>query len=91
MIKEEKYFIIKPFVVNKNTNVLYRYEGGNLYTNMLTDKFGEVDENIAKDVFSIPVSLNILISKYPNISSLIHKLKFSVEVISENGKKIYNK
>ncbi len=64
----------KPVVRNKRTNDLYFYNGGNSFTNIRTQKSGEVSNEEAKRTFSINTQATVLINDYPIVAKMITKL-----------------
>lgn len=64
----------KPVVRNKRTNDFYFYNGGNSFTNIRTQRSGEVSDEDAKRTFSINTQATVLINDYPIVAKMIAKL-----------------
>ena len=59
---------------NKNNEQIYEYQGGTTYKNIFTGKVGNVDDETAAKVFKLPVNLNLLVKKNPEVLDLIKNL-----------------
>jgi len=61
-------------VRNIQTNDLYRYHGGDEYTNVRTGKRGEIKPELAQKIFKINLDATELCEEYPLIEKLINTL-----------------
>lgn len=66
-------------VKNKKTNDIYEHHGGTSYTNLTTQKQGDIPDELASKVFVVPVSLNSICNEYPNVLMLIEKFSLKLE------------
>jgi len=63
----------KPLVISK-TNSIYQYNGNEEYKNITANRIGNVPDEKAKTIFTIPPTLNIICEMNPNVVDLISKL-----------------
>lgn len=80
----------KSVVASKSSNTLYRFNGDTNFTNLKTGVTGDIEIDKAKVLFKVPVELNIVVLKFPNVLKLLEVLSGTVTVESENGIKTYN-
>lgn len=70
-------------LLHKSSNALYEFletiDGFTKLRNVSTGNEGEVANEKMKDFFSIPVHLNVLITKNPNILPLIKHLDLGLD------------
>jgi hypothetical protein len=68
-----------PIVRNIYTNDLYKYEGGNRFTNLRTRVSGDVSNEVAKKTFLINAEATIVINENKVIEKLINILNLKIE------------
>lgn len=68
-----------PLVINKRTRVPYEYLGNNTFRNLHTNAEGKLSDEQCAAVFSIPVGLNLIAEKNPQLIEAIKKLKLFLE------------
>jgi hypothetical protein len=68
-----------PIVRNINTNDLYRFEGGNRFTNLRSGTGGEVSDEAARNTFVINAEATIVINSNKVIEKLINILNLKIE------------
>lgn len=66
-------------VVAKKTRDIYQYHGEEKYENITTGNKGKLKDEDAKRLFSIPMTLNIMAEKNPEIINMIKKLNLKLE------------
>lgn len=71
---------MKPIVRNKKTDVLYRYEGDNVFTNLATGVQGKVSDEAAQKTFAINLEATELINENPVLETLIRTLQLKIEL-----------
>lgn len=84
-MQEELQSQNKPLVINIKNGLLYRYEGDDVFVNLKTGEKGIVKIETANQFFKIPLALNQLVLKYPNLSYLIETFKLPFQITDENG------
>lgn len=75
---EELNYNAAPILIHVSNGDLYRYDGGEKYTNIRTGVSGEVTDEKAKQVFKIHVPLTVMIGKNKNIQKLINGLNLKI-------------
>jgi hypothetical protein len=68
-----------PIVRNIITNDLYKYEGGNKFTNLRSGVSGEVSDEAARKTFLINVEATIVINQNKVIEKLINILNLKID------------
>jgi len=86
-MSEEKLAI----VVSKKTRDIYKYHGDTKYENITTGAKGKIKDEDANKHFAIPITLNSMVQKNPEIINLISKLNLQLEPSDEDVNNILNK
>ena len=86
-MSEEKLAI----VVSKKTRDIYKYHGDTKYENITTGAKGKIKDEDANKHFAIPITLNSMVQKNPEIINLISKLNLQLEPSDEDVNTILNK
>ena len=86
-MSEEKLAI----VVSKKTRDIYKYHGDTKYENITTGAKGKIKDEDANKHFAIPITLNNMVQKNPEIINLISKLNLQLEPSDEDVNTILNK
>jgi hypothetical protein len=86
-MSEEKLAI----VVSKKTRDIYKYHGDTKYENITTGAKGKIKDEDANKHFAIPITLNSMVQKKPEIINLISKLNLQLEESNEDVNTILNK
>lgn len=86
-MSEEKLAI----VVSKKTRDIYKYHGDTKYENITTGAKGKIKDEDANKHFAIPIILNSMVQKNPEIINLISKLNLQLEESNEDVNNILNK
>jgi len=76
----ETKLIFKPVVRHRITKDIYFFEGGNKFTNIRTNKSGEISDSAAQKTFGVNPELSILLNEFPIIAKLINKLDLITEL-----------
>lgn len=69
----------KPVVRNVQNNDLYFFNGGNSFTNIRTQKKGEINNELSEKVFKMNIEATQIINDYPIIANLINRLDLKIE------------
>ena len=86
-MSEEKLAI----VVSKKSRDIYLYHGDTKYENITTGAKGKIKDEDANKHFAIPITLNSMVQKNPEIINLISKLNPQLEPSNEDVNNILNK
>lgn len=76
---ETKLLSNMAVVRNKKTDDLYKFNGGNSFTNIRTGVTGEVSDEAARKTFAINLEATQLLSEYPLILDLIKTLNLKID------------
>ena len=68
-----------PIVRHKKTNYLYKYVGENVFENLATGQRGNVDDEIAREIFLVNIEATNLINSYPLIAEMIKRLNLKMD------------
>jgi hypothetical protein len=63
----------------KSNGYIYQWMGGNTFKNIITGESGEVAPEKAREVFTLPVSFNLMVNKNPYIIDLVKELKLALD------------
>jgi hypothetical protein len=77
MEKQQDFNI--AIVRNIQTNDLYKFNGGNSYTNLRTGVSGEIKEELAQKILKINMEATTIISEFPMVGELINKLNLKIQ------------
>jgi len=78
---------IPTLVIDKQNINIYQYHGDDIYENLHTGKMGKIKADDANKWFKIPLVLNVMAIKNPNIVTLIKMFGFQYEGLISHGTK----
>ena len=81
---KKKIFFMKmakttALVKNRITGQIYQWEGENDFTNLSTGVSGNIPQKLASEAFVLPVELNLIANKYPEVLGLIKTLQLKLD------------
>jgi len=76
---------IPTLVIDKKNINIYQYHGDDIWENLTTGKSGKVRPEDAKRWFKVPLVLNAMVIKNPNLVTLIRIFRFQYEGLVSHG------
>ncbi len=77
---------ITALVIGKKNKEVYQYLDGDVFKNLTRGRSGKLKPEDAQKLFVIPIQLNLMAERNPNIIDLISTLGMSLEDYSEEEK-----
>lgn len=77
---------MKPICRNIQNNQFYFFEGGNTFTNIVSGRSGEVDDEKAREIFRFNLALSEMMNEFPEVENLIKVLNLKFDNNLKNEK-----